>query len=98
MNFLVPRVIIFLLMYLLLMLGCGGNQGPTPKSVSPSPAQHFREHQGSTVTPHGKIRIGTVEEKDGKIQYQTEDGRKWRVPYTRRADDTYQYGTPEEVK
>ena len=50
------------------------------------------------MTPNGKIVTESVNEKDGKIEYKTEDGKKWRVNYSKRTDGTYQYGTPEEVK
>lgn len=79
-------------------LGCGGGKGSAPVVVGRTPVQYFRERQDTTVTPHGKIRMDTVAEQGGKIQYQTEDGRKWCVSYSKQADGTYQYGTPEEVK
>lgn len=63
-----------------------------------TPAQHFKKQQANTMTPHGKIMTDSVEEKDGKIQYKTEDGKQWRVTYSKRDDGTYQYGMPEEVK
>jgi hypothetical protein len=50
------------------------------------------------MTPNGKIMIDTVIEKDSKIEYATEDGKRWRVSYSKRADGTYQYGTPDEMK
>jgi hypothetical protein len=84
-------------------VGCG----PTPSSGSGSttkvvvertPGQYFKDQQSATMTPNGKIMIGTVTEKDGKIEYATEDGKRWRVSYSERADGTYQYGTPDEVK
>ena len=50
------------------------------------------------MTPNGKIMIDTVIERDGKIEYATEDGKRWRVGYSKRADGTYQYGTPDELK
>ena len=78
-------------------VGCGG--ATTAKSADArTPAQYFEEEQRNTNTPHGRIMPGSVEEKDSKIQYKTEDGKQWRVPYRKQADDTYQYGTPDEVK
>ena len=50
------------------------------------------------MTPNGRIMTDTVEEKDGKIEYQTDDGKKWRVEYSKQADGTYHYRTPDEVK
>jgi hypothetical protein len=76
--------------------GCGG--GSTPKAVTRTPAQYFKEQQADTMTPHGKIMTDSVEEKDGKIQYNTTDGKQWRVTYSKRADGTYEYGMPGEVK
>jgi PDZ domain len=69
----------------------------TPEQHS-TPAQYFKEHQAYTITPHGKLIIDSVEEVDGKIQYKTEDGKQWRVSYSKQADGTCQYGTPDEVK
>lgn len=36
-----------------------------------------------------------VQEKDGKIRYKTEDGKQWRVTYSKQADGTYEYAMPE---
>lgn len=79
--------------------GCGGGK-PTPaRSHDPrTPGQYFKEQQSSTMTPNGKIMTGTVADRDGKIEYATEDGKRWRVSYSKRADGTYQYGTPDEMK
>ena len=50
------------------------------------------------MTTNGKVVAATVEEKDGKIFYKTEDGKRWRVGYSKRADGTYEFRMPEEVK
>jgi hypothetical protein len=77
------------------LAGCGGYaKAPDTRSK----VEYFRAKQGVTVTPHGKIKMDTVTEVDGKIQYQTEDGRRWRVEMAKQADGTYQYGAPTEVK
>lgn len=76
--------------------GCG--ESTASKADTRSAAQYFKEKQTNTVTPHGKIMTNSVKEKDGKIQYKTEDGKEWLVTYTKRADGTYQYGMPDEVK
>jgi hypothetical protein len=75
-------------------VGCGGS-APTRAR---SPGEYFKEQQAVTVTPYGKIVTDTVEEKDGRIEYRTEDGKRWRVAYSKRADGTYQYATPDEAK
>jgi hypothetical protein len=81
------------------LIGCGGSETRSGKIPDTrSAAQYFKEQQGTTVTPNGKIQTDTVEEKGGQIEYKTEDGKKWRVTYSKRADGTYQYGTPDEVK
>jgi len=49
------------------------------------------------MTTHGTIRMDSVEERDGKIHYQTDDGKRWRVDMILQSDKTYRYGTPEEV-
>lgn len=63
-----------------------------------SPVQHFKAKQGSTMTPNGKIKLASVKEVGDKIEYQTEDGKRWRVGYSKRADGTYEYQTPDAVK
>lgn len=78
--------------------GCGQPPGARPKAVAPlrNPLEHFQTTNRNTVTPHGRIHVDSAYEQDGMIYYKTEDGKQWRVPYTRRADG-YSYGTPEEV-
>jgi hypothetical protein len=46
------------------------------------------------MTPHGKIRTETVREQGDKIRYETDDGKKWIVGYSKRDDGTYDYQTP----
>jgi hypothetical protein len=80
-------------------LGCPPSpSGPGKSSNALTPGQYFQKQQESTMTPSGKIMTDTVEEKDGKIEYKTEDGKKWKVGYSKRADGTDQYQTPEERK
>jgi hypothetical protein len=51
------------------------------------------------MTPHGRILVETaVEGSDGKIHYQTEDGKKWRVTMAKQPDGNYRYSEPEEVR
>ena len=78
------------------VIGCGGSTTPT-SAPTRTPAEHFRQEQANTMTPHGRIDTGSVTEQDGKIGYRTEDGKRWEVDYSKRADGTYQYGTPSEV-
>jgi hypothetical protein len=78
-----------------LAIACGGG-GAVPDKRTPG--QYFKEEQGATITPHGKIRTDTVEERNGKIEYSTQDGHRWSVDYSKRADGTYDYRTPEPVK
>lgn len=85
-------------MILVAAVGCDGGKGTGKAPDTRTPAQYFKEQQANTMTPHGKIMTDSVEEKDGKIQYKTEDGKQWRVGHSKRADGTYQYGMPEEVK
>lgn len=91
-NYFVP----FYFIYVIAFLGSGcSDNGPRKKSK----IEYFKETQGLTMTPHGRILIASVQEiTSGKIQYQTEDGKIWRVDMTERADGSFQYGTPHEVK
>jgi hypothetical protein len=83
---------------LVIGIGCGGGTTTSTAHDKQTPAQYFKERQANTMTTHGKIQTVSVEEKDGKIQYKTEDGKLWRVTYSKYADGTYSYGTPHEVK
>ena len=81
-------------------IGCGegSNSGRSRAADTRTPGQYFRDRQASTMTPNGKILMNSVEERPGEIEYKTEDGKRWRVTYSKRADGTYQYGTPDEIK
>jgi hypothetical protein len=76
--------------------GCSG--GGTAPADSRTAGQYFSEQQARTVTPNGRIMSGSVAEADGQIEYTTEDGKRWRVSYSKRAEGTYEYGTPNEVR
>ena len=80
-------------------LFCGGcSSSTTSHAASRTAGQYFKEQQSATMTPNGKIMVDTVTEKNDKIEYETQDGKKWRVTYSKQADGTYQYGTPDELK
>jgi len=80
----------------------GCSSGKTTSNTKPAdnrtPAQYFKEQQAATMTPSGKIKIDTVTERDGKLEYTTEDGKRWRVSYSKLADGTYHFGSPDEVQ
>jgi hypothetical protein len=93
--------------YLLLMVfcivavnsGCDGSKSTTKTEDTRSKVEYFRDTQAATMTPHGKIKMETIQEtSNGRIQYQTVDGKTWRVDMTKQADGTYRYGMPDEVK
>jgi hypothetical protein len=81
---------------LLFLPSCGGSSTP---SKPLSPVDYFKKKQGGISTPHGKIQGDSVREgQDGKIQYRTENGTNWQVEMKQKADGTYSYGEPVEVK
>ena len=89
-----------LLLAVVLTAGCGQSDGGGKGGRAPdthTPLQYFKEEQAATVTPHGRIRTGTVTERSGNIEYETDNGMKWSVSYTKRADGTYRYGTPKRT-
>jgi hypothetical protein len=99
MSFPLQRILLtvssFTLIVLCLACGNQGNNAKPSRSTDlRSPAQYFREEQAATVTPHGKIKTETVTEVNGRIYYETEDGKTWSVTYRKRADGTYNYDTP----
>jgi hypothetical protein len=82
--------------------GCGGT-APNPKQQehTETRAEYFRRNHKPTMTPinNGKIKVETAQDvDDGKVQYQTEDGKTWRVRMDKQADGTYRYGTPDPIK
>jgi hypothetical protein len=69
--------------------GCTGSEPPTPAQVFDA------SHGGKTITPHGMVVSGSSRDlAEGGVQYQTDDGRVWRVQV--RPDGSY--GAPEELK
>jgi hypothetical protein len=92
-------IVLILAAFFLSVLGSGGCKDKKPEEdAALSPAEYFKKHQGSTVTPNGKILMDSVQAAGEKIQYKTDDGKTWRVGYSKRADGTYEYQTPDEVK
>ncbi len=69
--------------------GCG--------SQPAGPAEQFVLDQEGIVTSHGQIEPTSVRAIDGQIEYQTTDGRTWRVLRTDRPDGTRDYGIPDEI-
>lgn len=89
---------IALLLLVLLAVGCAKTDDkPRKVTDTRTPAQYFKEEQAATVTPHGRIRTETVTERNGRIEYSTDNGMKWAVTYSKRADGTYRYDTPERL-
>jgi len=91
------RSVLLLAMSFALAIAGGCSQQSEPKKDYRTAAQYFKEEQVNTVTPHGRIRTETVTERDGRIEYQTDNGMKWAVRYTKRADGTYHYQNPERT-
>ena len=57
----------------------------------------FQRNQAETITTHGKISTASaLITETGKIQYQTEDGKIWRVTADK-IQNGYKYGTPNEI-
>jgi hypothetical protein len=74
------------ILLLALLGGCGG---PTSK------VEDFKKAQENTVTPHGKIDLGSVKEApDGDILYKTTDGSGWKVSMDYTADGQPRFGEP----
>ena len=80
-------------------LGCRPRQDARESSASTSRVEHFKQLQAATELTHGRIRLNSVEEADdGRIRYQTSDGKIWHVEMTPDPNGGYRYGMPEEVK
>jgi len=86
---------------LLTVISCSiGCSSPTTKSGVPlGKAEYFKQAQQPTVTPNGRIKTESVKEVDGgKVQFETEDGKKWKVGMEPDGKGGYRYDTPEAVK
>jgi hypothetical protein len=83
----------------LLPLGCRPRDREQHNSAVPSRVAHFKERQAATQLTHGRIKLDSVKEHDdGRICYQTSDGKTWLVDMMPDANGGYRYGLPEEVK
>ena len=50
------------------------------------------------MTPHGRITADSAESAgDGKLRYQTEDGKRWEVTATPEGKG-YRYSSPQPAK
>ena len=84
-----PEKRCFVLMMLLvvtLTLGCS-DSGVVRKKVDSSNngslVEYFREVHANTETPNGRVRMETaVETETGTIEYETDDGSKFRITGT----------------
>src|SRR5688500_9964698 len=79
--------------------GCqGSGTGMAGKQDTRTALEYFKDEQARTNTPCGKVRVGTAQQRGVQIEFQTEDGRHWRVAFEKRDDGTYRYGTPVAVE
>ena len=62
---------------------CSRGDGGDGGNASITPVEHFEQTQQYTTTPHGKYVPGSARDAGpGFIQYETDDGQKWKVHYT----------------
>jgi hypothetical protein len=63
-----------------------------------SAAEYFDKTQSNTMTPHGRVKAGSAKlTGNGKVRYQTEDGRLWEVTATPDSSGGYRYSDPKSV-
>ena len=56
------------------------------------------DHVGKTITTHGPILPGTVEDAGpNRVRYKTEDGKQWEVETSRDANGNLVSGTPDAL-
>jgi hypothetical protein len=90
---------LLILSLVLTAAGCRPRKHSYEFSASTSRVEHFRQRQAATELTHGRIRLDSVEEADdGRIRYQTSDGKTWHVEMTPDPNGGYRYGIPEEAK
>ena len=92
-------IIALILTVALSLMGCRPRNEANDSSAPTSRVEHFKKRQAATELTHGHIRLDTVAEAaDGRIHYQTSDGKSWLVAMTPDPNGGYRYGLPEEVK
>lgn len=101
MNRLLPQGRSFVLVLTSLVLvtglvGCFPKEDRKSRGVTTLDA--FKSSQARVQTPYGKIKMETVREINGQIEYQTADGRTWRVTPLRQVNGAFKFTDLQEVK
>src|SRR5439155_12511363 len=71
-------------------LGCRPRQDHSDYSAPASRVEHFKRRQAATELTHGRIRLESVDEDDGRrTRYQTSDCKTWLVAMTTEPNGGY---------
>ena len=95
MKFLLRCVLLLVLVAGVSGMNCSRSK-PVPAPKPATKVEYFKDRFGDVVFPHGQIDLSTVKETPDGVEYQTEDGKKWKVSMTKEGDK-YRFGTPERV-
>jgi hypothetical protein len=97
MKFLLRCTLLLALVGCISGMSCNRSRPLPPQKPPANKVEYFKDRFGDIVFPHGQIDLSTVKETPDGVEYQTEDGKKWRVSMTKEGE-RYRFGTPERVQ
>jgi uncharacterized protein YqjF (DUF2071 family) len=77
-------------------MSCHQPTPTTPKKPA-TKVEYFKDRFQDIAFPHGQIDLSTVKDTPEGVEFQTEDGTRWRIKMTK-AGDKYTFGDPERIK
>jgi hypothetical protein len=85
-----------------MLVGCEGrlsDQEPPPNRDEMSPAEFMNATQDGTSVPHGEFKAGSARDvEDGRIRYDTMDGKTFEVSPRPNDQGGYHYLDASEVE
>jgi hypothetical protein len=69
---------------------------PTVAKKPTTKVDYFKDRLQDIVLPQGQIDLDTVKETPNGVEYQMEDGSRWRVSM-KKVGDKYEFGKPEPM-
>jgi hypothetical protein len=87
---------------LLALVLCGAGMScdrskPTLPKKPLTKVEYFKDRFGEIEFPQGQIDLSTVKETPEGVEFQTEDGTRWKMSMEK-TGDKYHFGKPERVQ
>jgi hypothetical protein len=77
-------------------MNCARSRPVPPPKPPATKVEYFKDRFQDIRFPHGQIDLSTVKDTPDGVEYQTEDGSRWKVSMTKEGE-RYRLGTPERV-